>query len=345
MSKFTYHEPIPAAAFVDSQTIRRDASAILFPHPNSDWINNNPKDELVWAGELYKECDLFAGGAVAESEVAWPTLFGFNPDWVSVNDTYRLSRAFKSNFFGTRSYAMALWIPPSLKTLSSTTPYTFFNRWLLHIPKQAGGFTGTKKVYNRGNTSTTITFAGYHDDGFRYATVAPTLAAKATKYYPMYGSSGLFNGLDDLISHIAIYETEPQTEVSLLYTSSKTQYGAWADAIDIAKGLDSGSIMEMDASAEAYTDGVAILNLREETTTRVWVVQKDRVSGATYAEAVIGDVPPGGKILAILSNFVLWRPNAVCSFETKDSSKSIQVLGLSFNGFDLFAPKPVQRKD
>jgi hypothetical protein len=216
-------------------------------------------------------------------------------------------------------------------------------RWLLHLPQRSGGFAGTLRITNRHpNQTAEITLWGFSDAGTFVTAENVTTPEGETQYLEIYGDQGIFKDFADQISHLAISDNVGgQSRVALKYTGLSSRFGAWTEEINLDTGDVTGQILEMEArDAEAYVDGIAVLNLASfNNPAEVFVVQRD-LQDNPLAEVRLGELAPGAKVLSVVSNLFEFREGSKYTIECRNGVP-IQALGITFFQDTFFAISPI----
>jgi hypothetical protein len=162
-------------------------------------------------------------------------------------------------------------------------------------------------------------------------------------YFDLNGS-GEASLFDDRLAYIGIAESGDLSSILLRYEAEGSRYGVWVPELDFRDGEGTGRVFELEArGAETYADGVAVLNLRWPRAVEVWAVQRDQ-TGAQVAEAFLGELAPGAKMLDVISQRFPFAEGAKYTIEARGGG-TIQVMGLSFLGEDFFASIPAVKLD
>ena len=229
-----------------------------------------------------------------------------------------------------------------------------YRRWLLHLPRQAGGFDGVIEIANPNPAeSITVSLIGFAADGEELATETLTIAPGTDASYLLYGpdENGLFAdaALVDRVSHLAIWERSRLSKVSLQYVARNTNFGVWVDEVDLETDPVNGRQFRMNGATptQAFFDGVAILNLTSALPVEI-LVDRFTENGEAAGEISLGLLNSGAKRLSVLSfdfdGFVA-NPTYTIRAEGPNGAESIQVLGLSGdNNRSFFASSRVVRK-
>lgn len=346
--RFTYHEPLPAMRYVQANAFYRRADGSILASllgPNQDGLREDNMDELLVRVGTIRNGEVLSQSEGNEGDSNFPYSVFIADDQAPAGAYIFYARAWASNPIATQSPRTFFPIPHSGDPALSSSSYLDLDRWLLHVPKNAGGFNSTVKAINRTSRPGNMTFFGFSADGQLLSQVTKSVPALTTTYWKTYGtgSNVLFPGFTDLISHIGIRESDSGSELWMQTQANTTKFGAWSKEVNLSQQEALGRVVEMDPSDAQYIDGVALLNLRSKNALPVTLVQLDATTHAIVAEAQIGSVPAGGKLLALLADHVVYRANTVYRFETRDPQRSVQVLGLTFSSdFKFFATKPVQ---
>ncbi len=320
------------------------------PHPNSDGAHpSSGANELVYSVTLRQNCEYYQTyWAYTEGAEAWPKRLVIPGNTLRQGDFHIVVVRHWNFDWDTRFRSDEVVVngPKITENQGPSTQTADYHRWLLHAPKLSGGFSGLVKLGSGElEESLTCSLVGFDQEGNWLHTRQITLQPGETVYRDLYGELGLFGDFEDQISHIAIYDPSNLIDVSLRYTSVVTGFGTWTEAVDFRDGKLVGDSFEMEPrTGEAYQDGVAVLNLTSGKATKVWLAQRDAVSGEILAEVELGTLEPGAKMLSVASNLFEYAPGAKYSIETRHPSHSIQVMGLIFANGEFFAPAPVRKK-
>ena len=326
---------------------------MLFPDPNTDGASLDPASKPeVYGITLRQYCNAYVSDFVSlEEGEAWPKLMVVPAENLPRGD-FQIA-VFRSNLgtgYQTRENSSDLVVvhgPTTSPDASEpSADYAAYQRWLLHAPKQAGGFGATIKVENLApDTDSNLQLVGFDSTGNMLGAEPITTGGGQTVYHVLYGDDGLFADLLDQISHIGVHDPAGNTRVSLRYTATASQFSAWTEEVDLREATVLGDLLEMEGRTnETSADGVAVLNLRSDESVQVWLVYRDRDTGTAIDEVALGTVAPGGKLLAVASDQFTFLAGAKYTIETRDPQARVAVLGLVFAGGDFFTATPVHKK-
>ena len=343
------YEPVPdAPTFIDETNffIGSDGSLIcIYPDPNSDGSNVDGLDNFSYLTYLLVDCQIVEGPVLIgqnDGGDTWPKVVVLaSEDLPNQPFTIQVSRIYEGQ---TTSEAPVIEIQgPSAPSETIPTNFRGYKRWLLHMPRQAGGYQGLFRLINANPLPAEVTLAGFDEAGNLLRAVQLTVPERGIMYQDLYGN-GLFAEFTDRISHVGIYEPNKLTDVWFQYQNIASRYNSWVPEVLLDEGLATSSTLEMESRGDdRYTDGVVVLNLSNAQATQPFAVQRDRSSGSVLAEVQLDVIPPGGKLRVILSDLFPFQSNSVYRFETRNNRETIQALGLSFFGSDFFAPLPIIR--
>ena len=302
----------------------------FFPDPASD----GAAGELGYEIRLERNCDPLGDPIIIRPET-WPYVLR-SPD---VPDEVRI-RITRIRFQGDEiSQRSDPWV------VSPSPRQSDPQRWLFHLPRVAGGFESLLRFNNRHPLQrATIVLTAFSAAGSTLGAAEVAVEPGGTIYRSLYGVSGAFPGLEDQISHLGIADNAGnQTAVAVQIKGISSRFSTWVDETRISNGESSGQRFLMEArSGDAYVDGIALLNLTQTDPIRVWAIQLN-ADDDFMGEAELGEIPPGGKLLSILTNHFPFVEGARYVLETREPGQQFQVLGMTFFEGTFFAPVAVQR--
>ena len=310
----------------------------FYPDPGLD----GAPGDLTYRVSFYVACELAFAPVIVDAGMGWPATLELDASLLPTGD-YQIGvrrvpaentelETAESLNNGPRAFAAPV---------AESGPESF-SRWLMHIPKLAGGFASEIKIVNRNPSSgATLALWAFDQDGALLAVEERQVAASATNYHGIYaGQDPLFVNYTDAISHIALFERGNATRASLRYISKSSGFGAWTEEVDLSEGeaLSSGFAIEA-RGAEAFADGLAVLNLLNSDELEARALQIDR-DGNSLSEASLGTIPPGGKRLFVLSDLFPFQLDATYRIESLNG-ESFQIVALAFSGGVFFTTIPI----
>lgn len=337
-----------APIFINNDNFYYDADGnfiCIFPDPNSDGSNIDELDGFGYQVFIQVNCTTVMGPIAVNLENpddSWPrvlTLSSQNlptePFSVSVGRTYSGNQA-------SEIPQVEVQIPLRSETAVPTNVRNY-QRWLLHAPKQTGGYQTTLRLDNETPVDTKVALAGFDELGNLLKVVEVSVTGLSQVYRDLYDSE-LFAEFPDQVSHVGIFEQAKLATVWVQYRNLSSSFVSWSREISLPKGEATGSVLNMETRQSlAYIDGAVVLNLSNLQTIQTWVVQRKQSTGEVLREVALNPIPPGGKQTLLLSQVFPFESDVVYQFETRDANKKIQALGLSFFGNEFFAPVPVIR--
>lgn len=330
-----------APTFIDEQNVWVDAQnrlRILCPHPNSDGLDPSGEARLEYVIRIMRDCTEYYSTSISKS--LYPYIFSLS--FEIPFDDYSIIMARRTGVGKKKATSPGtVIIGPTSGSSASSIPSNCveIDRWLLHVPKVSGGFTGRVAFNNRfPELPARVWVAGFDASGnIIEGTQTPLIVVGQKPEIGIYGSTAageaLFNqGLQDQISHIAIMEENQSRLVDLSITYQNldpTSLTATVEETDLRDGTSVGSqfILEARKSAE-YWDGVAVLNLTQVQSSVVQAVFRSASDHHELARIDLGQVGAGEKALFVLSDLFAFRKDAYYTLETTDPTQKIQVLGL-----------------
>ena len=325
----------------------------LLPHPNADGLDPTGSAELAYQLTLETDNGVVYGPEFFEAG-PWPMVMDVAANLIP-EDPFYIGFARVTGDSGKRAEP-----PPKIlirspqKTPQDPGVPRLYRRWLVHLPRIAGGFGGTIQVANPNpEDPVTVVLRGYESDGSFLAMETVEVAPSEDARFELYGQgeTGIFSAesLVDRISHLAIWEAQNTSQVSLQYLALNSGFGVWVDEINLDTQPVSGSLFKMDGATPngTYYDGVAVLNLSGALTPEILVNRFDEM-GNPAGTLSLGNLPPGSKLISALSfafdGFVA-NPTYQIEAISPSGQTSIQVLGLSgTTSGEFFAPARVTRK-
>ena len=315
---------------------------IFLPNPNTDGINSDGSLDLSYLLAIEQDCFIELNQEI--SFPTWPQTIRISRNQIPV-DNYLIRLARKGTLANSKDEIIsdATIIPgPRLSDVPLPPPENAleFDRWLFHIPRNAGGFSGTIRVNNPNLQDTAnVLFVGYHADGDVLFSEIKSIDPGAINQYAIYaeGQSGLFGDdptAADQVSHVAVWERSDLTQISVRYISNRSGYGVFVDENDLSLGEQSGSeiLIEGATPNQDYFDGVAILNLKSDFAAQI-TVTRIGTDGSQQGEITLGRLEPQMKMLSVLSDafqpFMADASYLIRSVDDNQAPVPIQVLGLS----------------
>ena len=164
---------------------------------------------------------------------------------------------------------------------SISTDYRDIKRWVLHVPKKAGGFQGWITFLNKFPTlPSTLWVAGFDTSGaYINGTARPLQIIGLRAELPIYSDSPQSQSLftpefTDQISHIGLLEqgNKQNLQISVIYQQINDPNALTASLpeANFDKGSELGTLFTMEARQSAnFWDGAAVLNLGSEQPAQV----------------------------------------------------------------------------
>lgn len=331
---------IPAPVFIGEENVWvNDAGKLelFLPDPNADGWDPSGGADLSYYVQLRQNCvdffDLWISG----------DLF---PQWVTLDavdlifDDYEIVIS-RSNDLSKDTSPGTVIVGPPESAVSAGLPDEFieFDRWMLHAPKIAGGFTGTLVVDNLfPELPVRVWVSGFDEAGDLVANSQVSVVVVGQRgSIPLYQDGttkpALYpSAMTDRISHLALFEEGNRhlTRVALTYQNlSEDALAATVEEERIRSGAAAGTQFTVEARKSAnYWDGVAILNLTGFLTTDVRISQKRLGTGEEIAWVPLGSVAPGHKLLAVISDFFAFEPDTYYEVDSTKTDARLQVMGL-----------------
>lgn len=308
-----------------------------YPNPGVDGV---PGD-LTYRVSFYDDCKPLLEPVIVDTDLGWPITLEIPSSLIPPGDfQIGVSRVPVDN----PSLATAETVSNGPRTTtepSADSPWAF-SRWLLHIPKLAGGFASEIKLENANpNASVLIALWAFDSDGALLAVEEHQVPAAGIRYHQIYqGQDALFRDYVDKVSHISVFEQSRTTRVSLRYISQRSGFGAWSREVELNSGQVHATTFSFEGrGTEEVADGLAVLNLLTGSDIPVRAVQLDR-NGNMLNEALLGTIPPGGKRLFLLSDLFPYQPNTRYRIESMNGL-SFQTSALVFSGNAFFTINPI----
>ncbi len=220
------------------------------------------------------------------------------------------------------------------------TDFSAIKRWVLHVPKKAGGFQGWLTFQNRFPTlPATLWVAGFDQQGsYLTGTARPVQVIGMRALIPIYSDeqnqSGLFStAMIDQISHIGMMEQGNlhNLKVSVTYqqVDDLDALSATLPESDFDLGTTLGGLFTMESRKSTnFWDGAAILNLGSSNSATVDIVQRRQSGDSEVARVAAGTVAPGEKKLVVVSDLFSFCDDCYYTVEANDAKAKISVLGL-----------------
>lgn len=320
--------------FIDAKNMWVSAPwtlSLRLPHPNSDG-NDSFFDDLYYIIEIINKDN----GDVLYEE---PELR--SDTWPVIRDYYLPESNFEIHI---RRQGTFLRFHPSkavvingFSTRGGENKEPFYvagyDRWLLHMPRTAGGFSAQVELRNTSPVATKVLLSPRDNAGFPFPPVEIEVPGNTRIARAVYGEDGLFADpqLLDQISHIGITEISRNVQVNLLTTADITGFGVWSQAVDLREPEATGTTLELAGATpnENYYLGVAILNLHNFGQFEVFIDQIDPASDTVVETISLGEIGIGQKILALPSlAFSTFIPNARYIVRNSNN-QSMQAFGLT----------------
>jgi len=225
--------------------------------------------------------------------------------------------------------------------------YSFINRWLFHMPKKIGGFDARVTLTNRfPELPAKVRLIAFDSQGQPVNKADKELIVIGRRVeWLVYGDTPeclFFSDLQDDISHVGIFEPNDKklVMVSLTYVNLESGARSNTSEINLSHGKGGSKFLLVPTGTQVGDtkwDGIAALNMRNDTETAVWldqaVTQIDDSTGTSreiiLQTAFLGSIPPGGKLLYAISQTEFpFVGAAYFLLRTQDPSQKIQALAL-----------------
>jgi len=225
--------------------------------------------------------------------------------------------------------------------------FAFIDRWLFHIPKQLGGFDAKLTLTNRfPELPAMVKLIGFDSQGRPIDRAEKDLALIGRrKEWSVCGDTAahLFpSELQDEISHVGIFEPKNTNFVlvSLTYVNLASDARSNTQEVNLKDGKGGSKFLPAPTetgAGDAKWDGIAALNMRNDTETPVWLdqasTQTDEEAGTSHEvihrSVSLGSIAPGGKLLyAISESEFPFIEGAYYLLRTENPSQKIQALAL-----------------
>jgi len=341
-------EPIAAPYFLSSDALERAENGdltVIMPDPNSDGAAN--RADLGYLVSVLQRGRILTGPILftPPAETGWPATVTIAADALPEGSFSVGLR--RGTSFAVASDEVILPAPDVRAQLPEPLPANF-SRWLLHVPRQAGGFDSTLQLANRDRqNAVTVDLVGFDQNGGFLGTESRTLQPGAINSFPVYGETGdaLFGGLTDTVSHIAIWEPGALTRASLGFTGIANGFLAAFTEQNLERGETAGTAFTVQGKRTADAqEGIAVLNLTGTEAVEVILEQIDATTGVANAAAVLGTVDPGAKRLFLASDALSFDPASDYVIRTSGTGQAqIQVVWLSISDGGFLATAPVTK--
>ena len=331
-TRLTAPEFIDAGALSVSET---GALRILLPNPNADGWDVAGTAQMAYEITLFtSEFAPLTSFSISGIET-WPYLLETSfrvpetPYQVAIIRTAARPE-------GEQGSAARILEGPQI-TIASLHKMSDIDRWLLHVPRESGGFLGRIIIVNLlPETTRSIALTAFSESGAELQT--QTLKINGLRLsLDLYGEAGLFAGVArDRISHIGVTESGGgrSARVKMVYRHHRTGASGQTVEMSLSDGV-SGSAFLLDAMAgtEASFDGLALLNLRHQEPIRIYMEEYgENDEQAERAQPILlGSIPPGGKRLHAING--QWRKETTGGWYRiySENGAPFQMLGLSGN--------------
>jgi len=343
--------PITPPNFVESGQVTLDEDNLLtisLQHPNLDGWDSTNNMQISYVIGLVSEGLPLSSEFVVDDGISFPTQFelGTAPDtayYVSIR-----RQVVGEGYEDSDQLSESVLLPGPQRAVGQQigSSYSQINRWLLHLPRKAGGFDGSVGFTNRFPTlPQTIQVIGFDASGqpFPGAVVNHVIVGRRMDMV-LYGDENAVFPIDlqDQISHVGLFEPndDRQLAISLSYVNLASQSVSTSMEVDLTEGLNGSEFMLVPSSAlsdSAKWDGLALMNLRSDTTTIVHLDQAVQTSGgeSIVASAYLGAIEPGGKLLYLIDGTAFSDVEGqYFLIRTETADQKIQAIAL--NGSSAF---------
>lgn len=332
---------LTAPFFVDERNVWVNADQrieILLPDPHSDGWGRLSPGSLMYQINLVQDCQSLYQADV--NPRSYPFIYkiqmGIPTDPYQIQIRRKTVGAGKDGLVSSGTVIVGPARDSGEGEIS--TEFTEIERWVLHVPRKAGGFKGSLVFNNKfPELPARIWVAGFAADGSYVNGTKMELMVIGPRaelpIYPEEGSDSLFPAaLTDQISHIGLLEENGREvlPVSITYqqVDDPDALTATVEESKFGEGQSVGSLFTMEARKSAnFWDGVAVLNVAGLEAAEVTVVQRDLADDTELGRVSIGTVQPGEKILRVVSDLFDVCDNCYYTVET-DRPQTIEVLGL-----------------
>lgn len=329
---------LTAPAFITEANITMNADRfieIVLPDPNSDGLDPTGTVNFRYVIRILDGCDLIFTAIIEQA--VYPYLW--RSRFPLFKDDYQVQVARQTTAFKRETSQGTVLIGPSPTLPEISDNHLEIERWLMHVPRKTGGFTGQIAFNNRFPTLPSVVWvAGFDSAGNLVpGTRVPVQVLGQRPVISIYGNSSaneaLFpQSLEDQISHIGLFESNNRKFIKAAVTYESVQDNSLTatvseTAFDDGESVGKSFAMEARKSTN-YWDGVAITNLSSSTVVQVDVVQRSLDDGSEVARATIGQVEPGEKRLSVVSDLLPFDDNVYYTLEQTNTGGSFQVLGL-----------------
>lgn len=332
---------VPPPSFITDRDVwldEQDRIVVWCPDPNADGAIQQPTLQRGYTFRLVQDCRILE--SVTATPSSYPNVFRFSSPVPDGPYTIEVARFFQGANKRATEGIPRVYAGPDLASSDTViaTETRNIGRWLLHLPKASGGFSGTVTFFNRfPEIPAPIWVAGFDATGALIdGTRQQLLIVGQVQTLPVYGvggEEGLFDAAHaDRISHLGLFEPRNAAlvQASLTYRSlEEDALTATVDEVSLLDGALVGAGFTLDARpAEVYWDGAALLNLTGSAPVEVTVALVDP-AGQVLAHRELDPIAPGSKQLLVLSD-VFPQSGRVAGYYTLSSEGDVpfQVVGL-----------------
>lgn len=332
---------------------------VLLTDPNSDGWAQAQETPLVYVIRLVQDCEVTFEVELNPSTypVAYEIPRGIPLDPYEIH-VLRKTRGTTKDGEQESTGSVIVGPPRDSGPTVISTNFTEIQRWVLHVPKRAGGFQGWLTFQNRFPTlPSTLWVAGFDASGaYINGTARPLqilgLRAEIPIYATQGGKASLFSeNMTDQVSHIGLMEQGnlKNLRVSITYQNISDPDALTASLLesDFASGEALGSSFTMEArKSENFWDGAAILNLSGNQSAQVEIVQRKHQGDVEMGRASLGTIAPGQKSLTVISDLFGFCGDCYYNIEAADPKAKVSILGLrgSLVGTAVLVGSEVQKK-
>lgn len=334
---------LTAPYFIDESDVRVTPDLTLeltLEDPNADGWDRFGQTSLLYEVRLVQDCELVFSADVSASQ--YPARFELDTEIPEGDYEIHVLRKTQLTKNGDQvSSGTVIVGPPAEAPLTQiNADFLEIDRWIMHVPKISGGFSGTLVFQNAfPELPAKIWVAGFnHEGSLVTGSVCALIVVGARAELPVYAAEGvsqaLFDpALTDEVSHLGLYEESGthQLDVAITYQNiaSPEALTATLGETELSDGTALGAQLLVEArDSPAYWDGLAILNLVMDREVSVTVVQRESANGTMRGSVPLGTVESGEKKLIVISDWFTFCPDCYYTVETAAPNQLVEVLGL-----------------
>lgn len=328
-------------SFIDESWLwaEKGRARLVLPDPNSDgWDRFGSAQLAYFIRMLEPGCPDQPLFETEYSSPTWPIQFAIPVPIPATPYEVEISRVLKNSKGGSRSSGTVLVGPPNNNVTQISTQALEIKRWILHVPRKSGGFSGTLVMQNRfPDLPARLWVAGFDQAGQFVAGSAKALTVIGRRaeiaIYPEAGTSLFPEEMTDAVSHLGLFEEYDRTNLGVAITYSRAGdprgLTATVPEADLRKGQANGTVFSLESrTSPLFWDGAALLNLTQSSPTEIVAHQRNLADDAIQASISLGAIEPGAKKLVVLSDLFPFCADCYYSLETTQNKRSLQLLGL-----------------